>query len=155
MQRNVNLVCSYLKVNQCRKDLKTRWFGMSLPLTFKIVVHHLERERKLLVQQCHPEDKTTSYIMTGKVTHVRISTWRLIWHAKVVIFSDKDLFWRRLAINQWKWKTWELLKTILGWKVHPLSNWLKKSQPFQLLTSAVHKIWFVFCRLLWEFLFSM
>ena len=35
MQRNVNLVRSYLKVNQCRIDLKTRWFGMSLPLTFK------------------------------------------------------------------------------------------------------------------------
>ena len=45
---------------------------------FQIVVHHLERERKLLVQQRHPEDKTTSYNMTGKVTHVRISTWRLI-----------------------------------------------------------------------------
>ena len=75
MPQNVNSVRTYLQVNHRRKDLKTRRYGMSPPLIFQIAVRHFQRERKLLVQQRHPEDKSTSYIMTGKVIHVHFSTW--------------------------------------------------------------------------------
>ena len=43
------------------------------------------------VQQHHPEYRGTSNMMTGKVSHVRFSTWWLIWHTKVVFLFQQRL----------------------------------------------------------------